>query len=295
MLNFRKIIPADRPILEPYLRSAGNRACEDTFPYLCLWGEQNVCTDYDVPLIFGTVDHVTSYALPLRGDRAALIELLRRDAQARGIPFRLYCLLKDDLDLFETAFPGRFRFLPVREYYDYIYSIDRLCDLHGKSLQSKRNFCNRFEAEHPDYRLLPLTGDLLPRCAAFTSLWYERHGESGEDYREEQTALERAFADFDALGLEGAVIEDGGMILAYAIGSRISDDTFGIHFEKAMADVPGAYPIINREYARSIRKRHPDVRLLNREDDMGLPGLRKAKESYQPDILLEKWLAEEIV
>ena len=78
------------------------------------------------------------------------------------------------------------------------------------------------------------------------------------------------------------------------MGNRISRDTFDVNFEKSFADVQGAYPLVNREFARYIREQHPDIVYLNREDDMGLEGLRKAKESYHP-VFLEKYIAREIV
>lgn len=293
MLNFRKITPEDRALLHPYFSGAGLRGCEDSFSCVYLWGEQEVTVCDDVPLILRRHYFSHSYAMPLAGDRAALIEALRGDAHEHGHRLRLFAALKEDVDFLQAQFPGQFSFEPMRNSFDYIYEIDRLCELRGKSLQSKRNFCNRFEAAHPNYRVEPLTAAHLPRLAEFAELWYALHASTGEDYGGEQRALSRAFSAFDALGFEGIALLDADTLVGFAVGSRMSETVFDIHFEKALADVPGAYPMVNREFARLLRERHPDLRLINREDDMGIAGLRSAKESYHPDILLEKWLAVE--
>jgi hypothetical protein len=91
--------------------------------------------------------------------------------------------------------------------------------------------------------------------------------------------------------MEGCVLLDGDEILAVTLGSRMAPDTFDIHFEKAREDVDGAYAAVNCEFARYLRLKYPEVKYLNREDDMGLEGLRKAKLSYQPDHLIEKYWA----
>ena len=105
--------------------------------------------------------------------------------------------------------------------------------------------------------------------------------------------LKRALAARQALEMEGALLEVDGQIVAFTMGNRIRTDMFDVNFEKAVPQMNGAYPIINRDFARYIAQKHPEVRWINREDDMGLEGLRKAKESYFPDLLLEKTVAEE--
>ena len=96
---------------------------------------------------------------------------------------------------------------------------------------------------------------------------------------------------FEALGLEGGLIRINGSVAAFTIGDRLNGDTYDVHFEKAYAGIQGAYAMINREFARWVREHHPDIKYLNREEDMGVEGLRKAKESYYPDLLLEKYTA----
>ena len=104
----------------------------------------------------------------------------------------------------------------------------------------------------------------------------------------ELVALNRAFAHWKELGREGLVLYVGDQPAAMTMGSRLSGDTLDVHFEKADPDFPGAYAVINRAFARHIREKYPDVKFLNREDDMGLEGLRKAKLSYHPHHMVEK-------
>ena len=120
--------------------------------------------------------------------------------------------------------------------------------------------------------------------------WYARrlredpHG----DYLLENIAMARAFRSYGQLAMEGLVLEEHGRVLAVTMGSRLAQNTFDIHFEKAREDVEGAYAAINCEFARYLRLKYPQVRYLDREDDLGLEGLRKAKLSYNPCQLLEK-------
>ena len=121
-----------------------------------------------------------------------------------------------------------------------------------------------------------------------------RHEEAGEDTNtvsEETVAVIEALYHMDKLGLEGALIRAGGSPVAFSLGGLITPEVFDVNFEKAFGDIQGAYPAINREMARLVRARHPQVKWLNREDDLGLEGLRRAKLSYYPDLLLEKYTA----
>ena len=120
--------------------------------------------------------------------------------------------------------------------------------------------------------------------------WYEdklRDDPSG-DYHMERSAINKALAHYEALGLEGLVLLDGEQVLAVTMGSPLSENTFDIHFEKARQGIDGAYAVINCEFARYLRSKYPALQYLNREDDLGLEGLRKAKLSYCPHHLVEK-------
>ena len=171
-------------------------------------------------------------------------------------------------------------------------------DLKGRKFQKKRNHVNRFRAEHPRFELQTLTHDNFSAAQHMVSDWYRARmqADPAGDYMLESIALSRAFRHYEGLKMESAVLLEDGEILALTMGSRLWSDTFDIHFEKAREDVEGAYAAINCEFARYLRLKYPELRYLNREDDVGLAGLRKAKLSYNPHHMVEKswaYLAED--
>ena len=238
-----------------------------------------------------------SYMYPAgSGDLRAVVLALEEDAAGRDSPLRLVCLTGGQVEELEAAFPGEFEFAADRDGYDYLYEVDRLADLTGKKLHAKRNHINRFVENNPSWVYEEITPESLPECLAMDKEWYrrslQREGEAEErDLGDEGVALRTAMDHFHTLGLEGGLLRVYGEVVAFTIGDRLNSDTYDVHFEKAYGELQGAYAMINREFARWVRERHPDVKYLNREDDMGVEGLRKAKESYYPDLMVEKHTA----
>ena len=185
-------------------------------------------------------------------------------------------------------FPGCFDCTEDRDYADYLYSADKLISLAGKKLHGKRNHINRFTAEH-DWSFRDLTPELFPDCLALLARWAEDADNAAGTVDGEHAAIARAFEYYDALGLLGGALFAEGELVGFTVGEKISADTFDVHFEKARADLNGAYPTVNREFVKLVRERYPEIAYINREDDMGLENLRKSKESYDPDILLRKF------
>lgn len=288
----------DRGWITDFYHKTGSRGSECSFVNLYLWGRGygEIATVGDYLVQFIKYNGVKYYAYPAgEGDLKFVIDALVEDAKSYGHPMRLLGVTCDRKEELEAVCPGKFLFEENRASFDYLYDINRLADLGGKKLQSKRNHCNRFEQNHPDWSVEPITADNLPLCRAMAEEWFAQYDgeETSEehDFRIEKIALGRAFDDYAALGMDGLLLRTGGEIVAFTMGNLIQEDTFDVNFEKAFAGVQGAYPVINREFARYVRERYPSVVYLNREDDMGLPGLRRAKESYHPDILLCKGTA----
>ena len=294
MLNFQRLTPADKDTYNRILFASTERGCEYSFANLFLWGHQKVALFPDCAAIFSHFHGHSVYPCPIgTRNKAPLIEAILQDARDRGIPCRITGITPADKAELETLFPGKFLFCPNRNFFDYVYDINDLADLRGRKFQSKRNHFNRFCTEHPDHQAVPLCADLLPRIREFVDGWYTRRRESDPqgDYMLENLAIDRVFQHYEELGMEGIALMDGGEILAMTMGSRLSENTFDIHFEKALEAVPGAYNAVNCHFARYLRLKYPEVTCLNREDDMGLEGLRTAKLSYRPHHMVEKYWA----
>ena len=298
MIEFRAPEIQDRHWVEEILLRDGNERCEYSFVNLLAWGK---CCGLMIAPVDGQMASYLpqgkgpGYPYPLGpGDARPVLEALRADAAQRGIPFRLLSLSRGDAEELEGAYPGRFRITEDRAGFDYVYDIDRLADLAGKKLHAKRNHIHRFVEAHPDWSVEELAADNLSDCLAMFEAWgrLARENAAGEGLDDEENALRHALAHREALELKGLLLRSEGQVLAFTLGSRMSGDTFDVHFEKAFGQVQGAYAIINREFARWVRERYPQVRWLNREEDMGLEGLRKAKSSYYPDRMVEKFVAE---
>ena len=293
MIPFCRPQLSDRETLHPLFFRSEYRGCEYSFVNIYLWGHQEFALVEGQLVLFSHWDGRSMYVYPGREKRREIMERLSADAAERGIPMRMYGLDRDAVEGIEALFPGQYGFSAYRDGFDYLYDIGRLAELRGKKLQQKRNHINRFIENYPDWYTLPITRENLAECQAMAADWYKVHEDPEHDYALEKVAMCRAFNSFEALGMEGLALYADGRIVAMTMGNRLRADTFDVNFEKAYADVPGAYPLINREFARRIQSRYPEVAFLNREEDMGLPGLRKSKLSYHPDLLLEKFRGSE--
>ncbi len=290
MLKFRPILLTDKEWMDELFALSDYRGSEYDFGNNYNWAgayELKVARESDLLLTLSRrLDGSHSYSYPAgAGDMAAAVDMLVEDATERGIDFHMHGVIPEQEAFLEERFPGRFNFEPYREGFDYIYLRERLAELSGKKLHAKRNFCNRFEAAH-DWSYEPLTADNLEEARAMGSKWCQQNDcYYNEDLREETCAGQKAFNHFFEEGLSGGLLRAEGEVVAFTIGAPINSDTFDVHIEKAFTDVEGAYPMINREFVRRLPERFVYV---NREEDVGDEGLRKAKLSYYPDILLEK-------
>ena len=300
MIAFRDPEIGDRQWVEERFRASGNQGCEYSFSTLFLWSgayQQQVAPmdGFVLERLRGKLG--AGYLFPAgSGPLEPVLSALEKDAAERGEPCRFFCVTLEQAERLEQLRPGQYAFQSDRDGWDYLYALDRLAGLGGKKLHGKRNHIRRFEESHPDWQVEQITMDNLAECAEMDLEWNRRYrsldaaGEEAEARTrlDERHAMSRAFAHYEALGMDGLLLRTGGKVVAFTMGSPISADTFDVHFEKAYGEIQGAYPMINREFARWLQANRPGVRWLNREDDMGLEGLRKSKESYYPDRMVEK-------
>ena len=291
MIDFQYLVPEQKPEFDRYLHSQGERGCEYSFVNLYLWGKQKAALVHDHLVFFSQFDRRSVYLYPVGfGDKQPVLEALRQDARERGIPCRLVGLTQTDCDQLEALCPGCLETHFDRDSFDYVYDIHDLAQLPGRKFQRKRNHLNRFRQNHPEHTLQPITEENLQEVRTLVSQWYALRLEANPhgDYRLEQAALEKALTHREALGMEGLLLRTEHGPVAMTLGSRLSESTFDIHFEKALDIADGAYAAINNGFAAYLQEKYPTLSYLNREDDMGLEGLRKAKLSYNPHHLLEK-------
>ena len=300
MIDFQKLDLSQREQYNKILFSCPPRGCEYSFANQSLWGLQKVAFIHGCVAFFSHYFGRSVYPYPIgNGNRRAVIEDILQDAKERGLPCRIVGMTENDRAELEEWFPGKFLIKATRDNCDYVYAIEDLADLKGRKYQKKRNHANRFRQEHPDYTVVPLTACNMPMAQHMINDWYvSRFREDPEgDYMLENIALAKACRCYNALGMDGILLMEGDRVLAVTMGSQLAEDTFDIHFEKAREEVDGAYTVVNQEFARYLRLKYPDILYLDREDDMGLEGLRKAKLSYHPHHMIDKYrayVAEEI-
>ncbi len=295
MLELHPVTLEDKAWIDPLVWAEGSSSADFNFGNIYLWDgsfRQQVGKLNDRVIVMPCYDDEPFFAWPVgTGDLGPVMAELEAYAGEHNFPFTLRGVTQAHLPLLNELFPGRHTALPERPLWDYLYSAEKLATLAGKKLHGKRNHINRFEAEN-DWTFSALTPADFDDCFRLLDEWNsvnagEEHEDIGAD--DEYAAIRRAFDHYDNLGLEGGILRVSGRPVAFTMGEPVCEHTFVVHFEKAHAEINGAYPMVNREFVRLIRERHPAVQWINREDDMGIDSLRQAKESYHPDAMVEKY------
>lgn len=183
--------------------------------------------------------------------------------------------------------PGYFTFRADRDNYDYVYSTEDLINLAGRKYHSKQNHINFFKRNY-DYRYEAITPELIQPCMVSAREWYATHNGSDDDsLKREFSAIIDVLANFHNLSVKGGAILLDNKVAAFTFGEELNSDTAVIHVEKGL-DVRGLYQVINQEFCRNT---WAHLAYVNREEDMGIEGLRKAKMSYHPVNLIKKYSA----
>ncbi len=279
MLEFRPLKIEDAEKIKYILKNSTGENCQMSLNSFYGWGPE-----YDLKIAFSGDSFVTknrfggkiSYCFPQgENDRKGIIEeILKTDEEVS-----FYGLSENDVHFVEKEFPGVFKFKEKRDSEDYIYLAENLASLSGKKYHSKRNHIKFFEKNY-NWSYESINEKNINDCIRMTEKWIEENEEKLDDGVDvELNVIKRAFDNFTTLGYIGGLIRVDGETVAWTLGERLSEDTFCTHFEKAFASFRGAYPIINREFAKNELKSYTFV---NREEDMGLEGLRRAKLSYHP-------------
>lgn len=292
MIDFKTITAKDRPLYDEYFQKSARRGCEFSFLNVFLWGEQKYAVLNGCLVLLSKFSDTYYYSYPFGdGDVVKTIKDIIEDSKERSVTFRMNGITPDEKDFLRKEFPDTFSFSTTEDSYDYVYDIENLSTLAGKKYHGKRNHINKFYENYPDAVTETIDENNISEVRKMADLWFAAREERvpPHTFDMEKAALSKLFENFSDVKAEGMILKNGEKLLAFCVGSPFYEDTFDVHFEKAAEDTDGAYPVINREFARYIKEKYPKIRFLDREEDMGLEGLRRAKQSYRPLFLVEKW------
>ena len=284
-MDFKTPEFSQKKAVDHWVRETDICLCDQTFGNLFCWS-----ATFDVKLAVADGGFIVRWGkwctMPIGERRKELLEQLLAEGETRflGIDDACKCWL-------EETYPGKFSFKELRNSADYIYSRESLETLRGKKLAAKRNHIHYFE-EHFQWEVRPMDATTMEDAKAFNDEWCrQNHCLQNRSLEREGCAVRQALDHFEELGYRGIVLYADGKVCGFTCGEPLGKEGFCVHVEKADSNVRGAYPMVNREFVRSLPE---TIQWINREDDAGDEGLRKAKLSYRPEILLMKYQAEVI-
>lgn len=291
-LVFRDIEITDKPWIDAALSRSQFRGCEYTFGNNFVWRRAyRIAIAQYSGLYFvrwGMDDGGYKFSFPAGGNAQTGIELLREYTAENGIMLKMYAN-REAADEILALYPNASAEYD-RDGSDYVYLAEELAELKGKKFHAKRNHLNRFYEK--DWSFEPITADNLAECAEMNEKWCAEnmcalgYDEQSRSKQDESCIVRCSFKYYDKLGYTGGLIRVNGEVQAFCFGEPSARDTFVVHVEKALRQYQGAYAAINQQFVKSLGGRY---KYINREEDTGAENLRKAKLSYNPVFLEDKF------
>ena len=293
-LDFHQISLADKPLVERYRAAWDMESSEYTFTNLLIWGTDGriwLAEQNDVMFTLLTYGKETPFMfapLPLnqKVDYPQAIRAAEEHFAALGVSPRFVAIAGPLHDLFVQHCP-QYQLNEDRGNFDYVYAMEDLLNLRGKKLHSKRNHINQFRAAY-SFEYVELDESMKKECLQVYLHWLERKDAFQPGVLGELAAIETLMSNMQTLKIRGGGIRVDGVMVAFTLGEQIRNDMALIHIEKADPNIIGLYAMINQQF---IEHAWTHVSWINREEDMGLEGLRRAKLSYHPAKLIEKYEA----
>ena len=301
LIEFKDIDIDSKEKLQPYFDMVDYEACEYCFATLYMW-QHLYNTGYYIGDGFAVI--VGEY----EGDTFSILPLAPKEKLPEVIDFVLNYFTKEDKTIYfrgitkeivedlQKYYPNKFEYIEERDLFDYIYDAESMRTLAGRKNQKKRNHINYFLKEYEgrfEYKLLD--EDDFDACLELVKKWADNKQENDEydeGMDDELVGIKKIFSNYDILKSNvkiGGIYIDG-KLEAFTIGELLNPNMALIHIEKANPDIRGLYPFINQQF---LVNEFSEVEFVNREEDLGIPGLRKAKLSYHPIRFVEKYTVKE--
>ncbi|MBQ8662910.1 MAG: DUF2156 domain-containing protein [Eubacterium sp.] len=293
-MALKKIELEDRELLDRYLLTKEDRSCDMVFPNIFLWSRKYK-VGYEIVedcLVFGEEGRQNvnrSFPFGTEENKRRAVLHFMKQAKENGGEWFFNLTTESDFALLEKWFPGCFTIQYNRDRADYVYETEKLATLSGKKYHKKKNHVNKFKSLYPDWSYERITDDNVEECFQMALKWRTLNGcDDDEEKNDEMCVTMNALRLIKELRLSGGLLRVNGEVVAFAIGEPLRKDMFCVHIEKALTEIQGAYPMINQQF---VLHECMDYKYVNREEDTGLEGLRKAKESYRPVFLVNKGYA----
>lgn len=290
---FENIDIDSKEILDKYFKLVDYEACEYCFTTLYMWKDLYKTKYYvekDFAIVSGEYENKGFLILPLASNENMYkaFDFIIKYFEQREKNIHLKAISKEVVDYLKKEYGNKFSYIEERNNFDYIYEGESLRTLAGRKNQKKRNHLNNFIKEYGDrvkYKTLKEVD--FDECKKVMEDWMKDKDQDLE-LDSEFKAINRIFKDYDKLkdSIKIAGVYIDSKLEAFSIGEMLNKDMAVIHIEKANADIRGLYPYINKEF---LVNEFSDVKLVNREEDLGIEGLRKAKLSYHPVKFVEKY------
>lgn len=285
-MKFKKITLADKDSLLPFLRRDDELTCELSFTNLLLWQSlynNCFCVEDDMLYLKSYDDNIVTYSLPF-GD---MQKGMKRIIEHCGNPYPdIWAQEGPRFQQFKALYGEYYDIIESRNEFDYIYNSQDLITLAGKKYHSKRNHISAFSKQF-DWHYEEITKYNIAKVKACADAWYAQSADRmDDDLKTEMLGVNMMFDNMEFLGLTGGAVFVDDSVVAFTLGSAINNVVYNIHTEKALSGFEAAYTVINREFAA---RNAENYEYINREDDLGLEGLRKSKLSYKPAIILPKY------
>ena len=288
--EFKRPVLEDRDIIMHYFSLQKSRSCECTFSCVYLWSrfyyvEYAILEDM---MVFKCGKENPFFDFPYGEEKnvKAALEAIKAYCKKENLEFKLGLVTPAQFEILEKLYPDTFEITYDRDSADYVYEREKLANLSGKKYHGKKNHVNKFKKTYPDWIYESITDENVEDCFQMALGWRNANDVDEDDEKNaEMTVAMNSLRLFKELGLRGGLLRVNGEVVAFSMGEPVCDDTMVVHIEKARADIEGAYAMINQQF---VLHETDGFTYINREDDVGEEGLRKAKLSYHPVFMVEK-------
>lgn len=287
-LDFRKVVFEDKELMNSYIKKQSSRNCSISFANIYLWEPHYKVTFTVIEdmLVFQSNGANPYFSFPIGGsDVKKAMEATMEYCKEKGLEYKLYGVTQEQFAVIDELYPGEFQVEYNRDEANYVYETEKLINLSGKKYHGKKNHVNKFMRVYPDWQYEDITDENVDECIEMAYGWREENDcDTNEEKAIEFCVALNSLKKLKELDLTGGLIRAEGKVVAITVGEPLTDDTYVIHIEKAYADVDGAYTMINKEF---LAHHAVEYQYVNREEDTGAEGLRKAKLSYKPIFMVE--------